>query len=101
MTFSTIEKREFILAMQSMIAIEGSHPSKKRIFDSVYKVLDVDYSEVYKYRDLETLVTEGLVKKYIKVLVDGKAQLVEMPVIEIIFIDEILAKFLSTEDNGQ
>lgn len=45
MTLSTIEKREFILAMQSMIAIEGSHPSKKRIFDSVYKVLDVDYSE--------------------------------------------------------
>lgn len=45
MTFSTIEKREFILAMQSMIAIDGAHPSKKRIFDSVYKTLEVNYEE--------------------------------------------------------
>ncbi len=45
MTFSTIEKREFILAMQSMIAIEGPHPSKKKIFDSVFKTLDVNYDE--------------------------------------------------------
>lgn len=44
--------------------------------------LSVDYSEVYKYRDLEALVSEGLVKKYVKVLVDGKEQLVEMPVVE-------------------
>jgi hypothetical protein len=44
--------------------------------------LSVDYSEVYKYRNLEALVSEGLVKKYVKVLVDGKEQLVEMPVVE-------------------
>ena len=44
--------------------------------------LSVDYSEVYKYRDLEALVSEGLVKKYVKVFVDGKEQLVEMPVVE-------------------
>lgn len=44
--------------------------------------LSVDYSEFYKYRDLEALVSEGLVKKYVKVLVDGKEQLVEMPVVE-------------------
>ena len=48
----------------------------------IVEALDVDYSEVYKYRDLEALVSEGLVKKYIKVIVDGKAQLVEMPVVE-------------------
>ena len=48
----------------------------------IVEALDVDYSEVYKYRDLETLVSEGLVKKYIKVTVDGKSQLVEMPVVE-------------------
>lgn len=42
----------------------------------------VDYSEVYKFRDFDTLVSEGLIKKYIKVLVDGKEQLVEMPVVE-------------------
>ena len=46
----------------------------------IVEALDVDYSDVYKYRDLETLVSEGLVKKYIKV--NGKEQLVEMPVIE-------------------
>ena len=45
MIFSTIEKREFVLAMNSMIAIEGPHPSKKRIFDSVYKTLDINYDE--------------------------------------------------------
>ena len=45
MTFSSIEKREFILAMQSMIAIEGPHPSKKRIFDNVYRTLNVNYDE--------------------------------------------------------
>ena len=28
-----------------MIAIEGPHPSKKRIFDSVYKTLNVSYDE--------------------------------------------------------
>ena len=48
----------------------------------IVEALDVDYSEVYIYRDLEALVSEGLVKKYIKVMVDGKAQLVEMPVVE-------------------
>lgn len=48
----------------------------------IVKGLSVDYSEVYKYRDLEALVSEGLVKKYVKVLVDGKEQLVEMPVVE-------------------
>ena len=31
--------------MQSMIAIEGPHPSKKKIFDSVFKTLDVNYDE--------------------------------------------------------
>ena len=48
----------------------------------IVEALDVNYADLYKYRDLETLVSEGLVKKYIKVIVDGKAQLVEMPVIE-------------------
>ena len=45
MTFNSIEKREFILAIQSMIAIEGPHPSKKRIFDNVYRTLNVNYDE--------------------------------------------------------
>lgn len=39
----------------------------------------VDYSEVFKYRDFDTLVKEGLIKKYIKVVIDGVEQLVEVP----------------------
>ena len=75
------------------IQIKGSRTLKHALelldlalskFDAtqIVEAQHVDYSEVYKYRDLETLVTEGLVKKYVKVLVDGKTQLVEMPVVE-------------------
>ena len=60
---------------------------------------NVDYAEVFKYRDLETLVSEGLVKKYIKVLVDGKQQLVEMPVIET-FTVNFTAKLLYEATNA-
>ena len=42
----------------------------------------IDYSEVFKYRDFDTLVQEGLIKKYVTVIIDGVEQLVEMPVVE-------------------
>ena len=37
---------------------------------------------VFKYRDFDTLVQEGLIKKYVTVIIDGVEQLVEMPVVE-------------------
>ena len=50
--------------------------------DTIVEAEHIDYAEVYAYRDLEALVSEGLVKKYVKVIVNGKEQLVEMPVVE-------------------